>query len=150
MERMKNCFYGKKGNEKAANVIAFNTMPESAKRQLDIVGISSTSDYEDSDYRLVFVPHVNHIPMYITYLILLLTVVTSIVSKALYDAAYLFDNKYQTDVVWFNGSVQIELILCIAAYALFIIYTPFFIREFYDTHIKPYSLQLVKPDKMDY
>lgn len=142
-ERLKNCFYGKKGTAIAADKMTFSALPESAKRQLDIFGITSTEAYENSKYKLAFVPHVNHILIYSIYLMLLLTVVSSIVSRVLQDAASIFDNKYQDMTVLFNGSAQIEFMFGFVAYVLFIYHLPFFVREFYDTYIKPYSLQLV-------
>ena len=151
MKRLKNCFYGTKGISDYSTTVSLNNLPEDAKKQLNIVGINSATDYEDNNrYKLAFVPHVNHKPMYIFYLILLLTVFSSVVAKIMHDCAYLFMEKYHEDVVLFQGSTQIELILCIISYGLFIHYAHFFVREVYDNYIKPYCLSLVRVEEVDY
>lgn len=151
MKRLKNCFYGTKGISEYSTTVSLNNLPEDAKRQLNIVSINSATDYENNDrYKLAFVPHVNHKPMYIFYLVLVLTVFSSVVAKIIHDYAYLYMGKYQEDIVLFQGSTQIELLLCIISYGLFIHYANFFVREVYDTYIKPYYLSLVRVEDVAY
>ena len=94
MKRLKNCFYGTKGISEYSTTVSLNNLPEDVKRQLNIVSINSATDYENNDrYKLAFVPHVNHKPMYIFYLVLVLTVFSSVVAKIIHDYAYLYMGK---------------------------------------------------------
>ena len=151
MKRLKNCFYGTKGISEYSTTVSLNNLPEDAKRQLNIVGINSATDYEDNErYRLAFVPHVNHKPMYFMYLILLLSVVSSVVARLIFDLEYILEGKHAETLVMFPGSTQIEALILGLAYVLILINSTFFIRNFYNEYIKPYCLSLKRLNQEEY
>ena len=151
MERMKNCFYGLHSTADAIKNITFENLPEDAIRHLKIVGINNSKDYEKNErYKFAIEAHINHKPMYFMYLILLLSVVSSVVARLIFDLEYILEGKHAETLVMFPGSTQIEALILGLAYVLILINSTFFIRDFYNEYIKPYCLSLKRLNQEEY
>ena len=131
--------------------ITFENLPEDAIRHLKIVGINNSKDYEKNGrYKFAIEAHINHKPMYFMYLILLLTVVSSIIARLIFDLEYILEGKHPETFIMFYGSMQIEAIILGLAYVLILINSTFFVRNFYNEYIKPYCLSLKRLNQEEY
>ena len=151
MKRLKNCFYGLHKMDNAIKNITFENLPEDAIRHLKIVGINNSKDYEKNErYKFAIEAHINHKPMYFMYLILLLSVVSSIIARLIFDLEYILEGKHAETLVMFPGSTQIEALILGLVYVLILINSTFFIRDFYNEYIKPYCLSLKRLNQEEY